>query len=406
MTQLNQTFTLHGRWGFAVACLLVFSVSAEYRLPLAGLLVHPYLFMLPLAFVFADFRLFDLPRPVLHSLFAFLIIFSLASLQNTNPFSEPFKVAASLLTFIFFSQTVKSEKDLRWVSTGFVACALVIGVRGFLIGEEGEVSRLSGINALEGLGNKNAQSLYTLPGIFLALLLAEKQFNRGQLIKFGLTVLALFIVVVELFLSANRSGWISLIVILIVYFFYGGLNFRTILLTAILGTFTYIAVVYFARDIFEHKREQTLEGYASDVGRQRLATEAFKVGLESPLFGIGHDELHRQMALRVVGQNKRYPLMDTHILWGYLFGATGIFSLVAFLWFLLALGRKAAPPTTHLRSLRRARLLVVGFVALFIVRAMFTREILYSPTFMGGLGLIYSYYQMQVEHARLAKRPA
>lgn len=383
-----------GRWAFLVAVLFAFSTNAEYRVNLFGLLVHPYLFLLPVAWLLGGLSISTLPSAVRVSLFGFFFIFSFACLQNINPLSEIFKVGASLLTFVFFAISIRSEKDFRIISWAFFLCALIIGIQGLLLGEEtSRGARLSGINVLEGLGNKNAQSLYTLPGIFLGILLLLKYISERKLLLILVLSLSIFFILVSIFLSANRSGWLGLFIILLSFVVHMGVGGRSILLACVFSLLSYFIIDRYASDIVEHKSEQTLEGYSSDVGRQRLAIMAFEMGFENPVLGVGMDELHRQLAYKLGLNRYGVEKTDSHILWGYLFGATGIFSFVSFAFFLLSLTKKRFyDKKIQIQYIHRARVLAIGFVILFVVRSLFSREILYSPTFMGGLGLIFGYY--------------
>lgn len=395
-------FSTSGKWAFLIALLFVFSISIEYRLSVAGLLMHPYLLALPLALLISKSNMRQLPNPVVIPLIAFVLIFSIASLRNTAPFSEIFKVGAAVLTFAFFATAIKSETDFRSACWGFLLCGLAIGIRGFLKSEEQDISRLSGINALEGLGNKNAQSLFTLPAIFLGFILFLKYYAEKKVARMMALAIIMFFIFVSVFLSANRSGWLGLSVIAVVFILYAGISVRSIALALLVGSLVFVAIDRYAKDIVEHKRDQTLGGYASDRGRQQLAIQALLVGLENPVIGVGKDELHRQMATRL-GLNKYgVEVTDSHNLWGYLFGATGILSMVAFLLFLWGLSRKYfSEPVAAVRPyVKKIRFLLIGFVVLYIIRALFTREILYSPTFMGGLGLMLGYYIYQIRYAR------
>lgn len=341
-----------------------------------------------------------LPQSIYYSIFLFFIFFSLGSLQNENPLSEIMKVSASLFTFIFFMQSVRTQKDFRMISLGFLLVAVVIGVMGFVIGEDAGLNeRLSGINVLEGIGNKNAQSLFTLPGLFFSVFLVLHYLKQRKTFLVLLLLAGIFFITIQIFLSANRSGWVGLVIIFLTYLAFAGVNIRTLVLSSVLVVFAYIAVVNYASDIFERKRTQTLEGYESDEGRKILIVQSLTVGLENPIFGVGFDRLTEEMALRL-GVN-RFGIFktDTHFLFGYIFGATGIFSLFFFLLFLWQLCKerihKNEPP-----AVRQVRILVVSFVILFVVRSFFTREILYSPTFIGGLGLVFGYYLMHVRNVQ------
>src|SRR5690606_37353893 len=88
--------------------------------------------------------------------------------------------------------------------------------------------------------------------------------------------------------------------------------------------------------------------------------------------------------------------LDPHNLFGYLLGGTGFFSFFFFLWFLYALIRDKGlarwiRKVPHVREVRR---MLLFFLFVFLLRGVFTREILYSPTFIGSMAVIYSYYQM------------
>ena len=398
-----EKFTIFGKLATITSLFFVFSISAEYRLGVGGFLVHPYLLLIPISILFTGINFKLIPASLLYTLFLFYIFFALGSLQNINPSGEIIKVGASLFTFIFFVQAVRTVKDFRFIVWGFVVVAVMIGVIGFSVAEEGNTgSRLAGINALEGIGNKNAQSLFTLPGLFFSIFLISYYLRERKILIVAILLIGVFFIVVQTFLSANRSGYLGLFIIFISYLAFFRLNFRTIFISVILVLFAYVAVEKYASDVFERKRKQTVEGYGSDDGRQILIVESLKVGLENPILGIGFDNLTAEMATRL-GVN-RFGIFktDTHFLFGYIFGATGIFSLLFFLLFLWQLCKKRIRKREPLAA-RQAWILVVSFVSLFVIRSFFTREILYSPTFIGGLGLVFGYYLMHVRNVHASR---
>lgn len=388
-----------GKWAIAISLLFVFSINAEYRFHFGGFLIHPYLLLLPLAVFFTDFKILTVPKKVFVPLMLFLLIFSIGSLQNSNPLEEIIKVGASVLTFLFFASAVKNEKDFIAISFGFVLCAVVIGYLGFGKSEAGIDHRLSGINALEGIGNKNAQSLFTLPGIFLSVFLIIKYVRKRNYFMLVLLGASLFFVVIGVFLSANRSGWVGLLIIVFSYLIYLRFSVVTLIIFTVLSVFSYIGINKYARDIVEHKISKTVEGYTSDEGRVILIKESLKVGLENPLLGVGMDELHKRMNTAVRITPLSQGTTDTHFLVGYLFGATGMFSLFLFLLFLFRLTRIPRMKHGVFREARDVGILLSLFVLLFFIRSFFTREILYSPTFIAGLGLLYSYQQYKWRQA-------
>lgn len=396
-------FTNVGKWAFLVSLLFVFSISVDYRMNFAGLLVHPFLIMLPVAIFATGFRLFKISPRVLAPLIIFLVVFSVASIQNEKPSQEILKVSASVLTFLFFATALRTQRDFRMISLGIISVAIAIGYLAFTIGPEQQLgSRLEGINALEGLGNKNAQSLFTLPGLFLSILLLVWSLRKKNVILTAALLAGIFFIVISIFLSANRSGWVGLGIIVAIYFMYFRLSLNLMFVVTVLFFFSYLGIDKYASDIVERKRMQTVEGYESDEGRLILIKESLKVGYENPLLGIGMDQLHKRMNVVVHRSSLEFGETDTHFLFGYLFGATGIFSLFFFLFFLMRVAERKKR-----LGLKKAEedpwILLVGFVVLFIVRSFFTREILYSPTFVGTLGLLYGYYAMHIRNARVTQ---
>lgn len=403
-TSIHPKVTTAGKWGIMLVLLMVFSFRAEYRINLGGLLVHPYLLVLPMGYFFSSINLKTFPNRVFVPMVLFFFIFSLACLQNSNPFSEIIKVGASLATFTFFALAVQSEKDFEWLSWGLVLIAATIGVLGFMVGEEVEGAKLSGINVLEGIGNKNAQSLFTLPGVFLGAYLLIKAVAQKRILIVVILVMLLFFTVISIFLSGNRSGWLGLAIIAFSIFFVIGLNLRTIVVGVMLVVLSYLAVEYYASDIYERKRRQTTEGYGSDVGRQLLMQHSLQVGLEHPILGVGMDELHRQMAVRLNINRYGMKIMDTHFLPGYIIGSSGVIALIFLFVFLFRLTVPYGYQTSNFRFLRQARLMIIFFVLLFFARSLFSREILYSPTFMCGLGIVFGHYLFQTKKSILSQR--
>src|SRR5690606_5780411 len=282
---------------------------------------------------------------------------------NDNPLSEILKVGASIFTFIFFSLAVRTRKDFRRIATGFVAVAVVIGIFGFFASEEVDAGgQLSGINVLEGIGNKNAQSLFTLPGLFLAIFLGMYYFRRKKYLLAAGILACIFFIVVQIFLSANRSGWIGMFTIFLSFLVTSGVNIRALVISFFLLVFTYIAIDRYAADVVERKRVQTVEGYASDVGRQMLIRESLLIGLENPIFGIGFEPLFRELAKRLDLNKYGREEVDTHFLFGYIIGATGIISLSFFLLFLRMLCKRRIKWRLSPKGLKEAWLMVATFV--------------------------------------------
>jgi len=368
----------------ATCLLMVLSYSAEFRLSLGGLLVHPYLLFILLVSILFLIPIFAIDRKVLFSILTFFLLFGLLALQNQNPFMEPLKVGAAMFTFMFIFQTLKQEEDVNFVSLGLIAVSVFISSRIIMMGEDSE-SRLAGINVLKDLGNKNAQSLYTLPGFFFIVLhIIQSKKVSSKVIWIGLGV----VVVLATALSANRSGWLGIVFIILFGLVHSWRHYSRgyVFPFLVLGLLSFWLIRNYAEDVVERKVAVTQEGYISDYGRELLLFHSLQVGMENPFIGVGKDELHKEMAKRLVVSKLK---VDTHNLYGYLMGSSGIFTFISFFVILYLVQR----PVLHLKSEQREILL--WFIFLFLIRALFTREILYSPTFFAGLALVYGGFKIE-----------
>ena len=394
---LRQGASRQGWGGLLVALIMVFSVSATYRISVAGLLIHPYLLAAPVAALLLGYNLLDVPNRTLRLLLAFLLLVSLSLMLNERrPLPELFKIGAGLFTFLFFAQAVNRQADYHLISWGFIAVSAFIAFRVISMARSPETVLLEGVSGLEGFGNKNAMSLYLLPGTFMAGFKWLEALRQRKWLWFGLLSGLLMLMVVGAIFSGNRSGWLSLAFVFACMILKSGISARTLLLIMVVSSITYVAVTQVANRVFEHKLEVTQEGYTSDTKRQRLIYHSTMIALENPFLGAGKEKLFTELATRL--RVRGLPQVDTHNLIMYLTGGMGIIVLMLFLAFMRVL---TLPPawSKSLPAVKNARYLILCFVLLFLLRSFFTREILYSPTFMGGLGLCYALLLQSVRHA-------
>jgi len=256
--------------GLLTAGLITFSISEYYRIQFAGLYVHPYLLAIPVFGLIFSLQLHKIDFKLLLIIIIFTFIFFLVNLSDANPFIELLKIAATFLTFIFFSKTVKDRKDLELVGLGLLVCALVISVKSIVESFETDTSRLSGIYVFEGIGNKNSQSLYTLPGLFFAMYFLGGSFIKRRKLRLLFYASSILTIVLSLALSANRSGWISAILIIIFGLLWNKFSIKFVIMFVVLSSFGYYLIDAYAHDIVAHKIEVTEKGYASDEGRIEL----------------------------------------------------------------------------------------------------------------------------------------
>jgi len=201
--------------GFLIAITITFSISQFYRIEFAGLYVHPYLLAVPLFALLFSIQLHKLELKLFITIMAFSIIFFLINLSDKNPFIEPLKVISAFITFIFFAKTVKDLKDVEIVGFGLLLCALAISIKTVYESFNEDNSRLAGIYVFEGIGNKNSQSLYTLPGMFFNAYFLGRSIKSNKQFLMIFYIASFLTMILSSALTANRSGWVGIIVIMI-----------------------------------------------------------------------------------------------------------------------------------------------------------------------------------------------
>src|SRR5262249_34457586 len=162
---------------------------------------------------------------------------------------------------------------------------------------------------------------YALP----ALLLAGKLIIDGRVSRtMRLLLLACSLITsVAIFSSANRSGWLGALQIGVMLYAFGRRQIRTALVVAVLAAGTYYLMIHYSSTLaFEHRVNQTLEGYYSDQLRKDLLIHSFQIGLENPILGVGPMRLPYEMATHM---RLAVEFVDAHNVFGHVFGGSGLF---------------------------------------------------------------------------------
>mgnify|MGYP001594995030 FL=1 len=354
------------------------SGSRGLRIELGPLLVHPA--MLPLSvllFGYALPRLRRFPRHILVPGAAFLFFYTLSMLQSDGGLGDLVKVYASFTAMMITPAIlVQRESDYRVAVWALVAVSLFFALRALL------VSGVYGANPFEHVANKNAFSLYVLPGAMLGAEIAVRSPPRNELWRWGLYG-ALIVVAASVFATANRSGWLGIAVIagLLVA---SGRTLRVWFLTMALVAGSYVVLAeYGTTKTVETRWEETVEGYSSDDLRWELFREAWRTGLANPVLGVSPAALPTELARRT---GFDAPRIDPHNVIGHIVGGGGLTLLAMFLWLGWAIWRKPRQGLASPGVLTAHRTLHMLLI-LWLVRGMFTREILYGPAFSIAVGV-------------------
>lgn len=380
-----------------VALLVTGSAFRSMRIQVAGLLVHPYLLPAILLFLFVAVPVLGrFPRNALVALFAFLGLYILSLLQGGAAVGEILKIGSGAVTILVAALSVRTRKDFRTATLGLSLAAAIIALNAIVTTQDST----AGLNPLEEIANKNAFSLYALPALLLAAHVALEA-GTSKLLRILLSA-CILVILLAIFDSANRSGWLGAFVIAVMLYARGR-RIRATLFVAVVTAAVYSLVVrYGSTDVVEDRLEQTRGGYKSDELRKELVITAFQVGLDHPIMGVGPQHLPAELARRL---RLEYATVDPHNVVGHVVGGSGYLTLGVFLLFWWFLWRRppANAPGAQTAAQRSARGLLRMMLVLYFVRGMFTREILYNPAFSLAVGFAIALCLLEGEFRR---RPA
>ena len=374
--------------GLGLTTLLVAaSAFPEFRIQAIGLQVHPYL--IPMAGLFGILlitnKLKAFPRKILIALFLFTFLYVLSALPGRGAMGESVKMVAAIVTVITAALLVQTKKDFLAGIVGLCLAAAFISIRGLLNFQGVGV----GSHALMGIANENATSLYTLPPVLLAgYALREMELPK---VIWWMFVGSIVIIGAATFLSANRSGWLGLIIIgaMLLYGSRGKLKMALVL--CLIAAAGYYLFTQFDARAFDYSVESTVSRKYSDGARLDMILASVEVGFQNPLLGVSPTELPYEIGTRLY---KRWAVYsrNPHNVLGHLIGGCGLitFTLFIYLGFLLwrRPRRRAHQPVTQGLTASQAHWLLRLMIILWLVRGMFSHEILYNPSFCIALGMV------------------
>lgn len=375
--------TLSG-WLLALAAVLIAaSASRELRIAVGSLLIHPVnLALLPLM-LFLPVRLRQAPLAFLGGVVLFTACFAITAMVEPGGLDPTVKMVASSLTVILAAIAIRTEADLRTVGTALALAAFLIGARAFA--SDG-LRGLAGANPMEGIGNKNAYSIYALPGLFMAvhLVMLPSATKRAKMILIPCIVGILF----TLLSTANRSGWLGAILIAGIFGLRAVRGRRNIvILVAVLGLSGYVGSKFGNLEMLEHRIRQTQYGQTADSMRRDLIVTAIDIFVENPLMGVSPQRLGLELGRRAPLKARAY---DSHNVFAGIIGGGGLLLLLPFVALGLWLWRRpralAYLPATS--PPRDAHFLLRAMVVTLVVRGLFTAEVLYNPAAALGLGAV------------------
>ncbi len=374
--------SINGLLLFATSFLVVGSGFRFMRPEIMGLLLHPYLIPVALAFPFMlMMRLGDLPARIAAALLTFVGIYYFSILAGGGiVLGEVFKIASSCVVIVTCALLVQRRGDFVAGTLGMTIAVAILAVRGLQ-------SDAGGGEALDA-ANRNSYSLFALPPILLAGFICLRmptvpKWVKGTLIAGTLAALA------AIFMSANRSGYLGAALI-------GGMLFwnrrgQGLLLVGFVVAALVVWISQFGdTTVLNERMRQTVEGTKSDNYRLEIFRTCVEICLSNPVIGVSPQNLPFEIGRRnQVGHGDNF--INSHNVFGHVMGGSGVFCLMALaatagtMWFWKP--RNGIPIRANDGLLYEARSLMRMLIVLWAVRGVFTNDILYNPSFNIAIGL-------------------
>jgi O-antigen ligase len=390
-TQMNRA-TAVGFLLFLSGAATSASLFASLRIEIAGMLVHPYLFLLIPAFLLAasPLRCPGLAPIAKASALYILAATSIVGLIGLD-ISHSIRLAVFASTAVLIASIVARRPHLAvWLLSGIALSALTISVVG-LAGVESVANVRGGLDPTRGVGNRNTPSLYTLPGVLAAVTLLAMDLRRRLLVT-ALAFATIAAVTAFTLGSGNRSGWIGLAFIALVALVRPGELLQTRPMRQIGTRFAIMCALGLAGvallgrtygfATFEDRLVATSTGQDSTGIRLEIYRVMARHAAEYP-FGRPPSSMFEWIAAQIGSATAR---LDPHSMFLFVLGTAGIWGLAAFLIFITStLAVAIKPPTWRLENW-----FALSLTLLWCVRGAFQSDALFAPSFAFGFGLVAS----------------
>jgi hypothetical protein len=371
---------------FVTSFLVLASGYTSMRPEVMGLALHPFLVPVALAFPLVLLaRLGEFPPRVLAALLVFTAMYSFSIVSGSGlPLGEFVKMATTVLTIFVCALLVRRRGDFVAGALGLSIAIALLTVRGL---QQDDAS--GGFEGIQG-ANKNSFSLFALPAMLMAGFIITRLKTVPLWIK-GILVACTLPALAATFLSANRSGYLGAVVIGMMLF-WDRRGRGMLVIGAIAVVLVFWMANYADTTVFNERMKQTVEGTHSDEERIAIVFTCAQIALENPIVGVSPTTVGWEIARRAqFGHGRRINYLDAHNVFAHVAAASGLICFAALLamgltmWNLKpASGRDFAGPDD---PARQALTLMRMMLVLWVIRGMFTREILYNPACNIALGL-------------------
>jgi O-antigen ligase len=374
--------SLSGYYLFVMGLLLMASAFDWLRADIGGLKLHPALVLVALALPFIVLsRLQLFPWKTLLGMAIFVGMYVFSSLGPGMEKGEVIKLIASVATIVVCALMIRRPGDLTAAVLGMSIGVALLAIRGILTVGDNPL----GVTAFEG--NKNVYSFFALPTILLACFIIVSQ-GRASLFTKYILFCCTTVSTLAIFMSGNRSGWLGCIVIAALLL--KGRRAKSALFVAVFVAVVAGLIFGMGRtDVVTSKLQQMEKGKDRDFVRVDIFLTCIELGLTNPVAGVSPQELPILVGRRLQLQYK-LDYIQAHNVIGQIIGGSGLICFAAFLyigWSLIAI-QPLLPEGSYDRArFVEARSLVRMMLCIWLVRGLFSEEIIFSPGFSMGIGM-------------------
>jgi hypothetical protein len=368
---------------FLIGVFVIGSGFMSLRPAIGELRLHPYL--IPVAAIFPFMlltRLHLFPVKILAGLFVFVGMYFVSVCNGTDiALNEVFKLGSAAVTIITCALLVRKRGDFVAGVVGLSLASAALAYNGLL------VDASAGVEAIEG-ANKNSYSLFALP----ALLLGGYVFLAMPSVPIAIRSIPVVCAVPSLaaiFMSGNRSGYLGAVIVAGMLFW--NRKGKGLLLVGAIALIVAGGILKFgSTKVFDERMQQTVKGNESDEYRKAILWACLDIGLENPLVGVSPQKLPMEIGRRT-SVKFHFNMIESHNVFAHIFAGSGMLCTLAIfafgytMWSWHPKDRRIMGKSDPAYDVRR---LLRMWVVLWCARGVFTRDILYNPSFNISLGLI------------------
>lgn len=385
---------------FLLGFSLYGSLNPWGRPEIAGFLFHPYFVVLAVLVVLSGIRSIDrLPRRFGMAFGIYVALFTLLSLQGGLHYIEPVKIFLTFFTIVGIVMTIRDRSEVELVTAG---AALAVGLVGVPTLINPATSVVGADELVDTFGNKNSYSLYALPIILLVTHLAmdprvSRRLRTVMVVGAGLSSIAILS-------SGNRSGYLGLAIIGLLTMIRRR-RLRDAVLVAVAGSVVFLLLSTLGSTAaFWYRLSNPENSQRSDAVRIDILAHATRIGLDSPVIGVGPPNVAQNIAVSVGHGSGAIVIgkLDAHNLFAYNFAGGGfplllsLFGVMAVLMMRPPEWSSGTPPSEQaamvLRTLQSA-------VILLAIRGWFSEDALTTPGFPMVFGLLIVLLRAETDEA-------